>query len=331
MNIRQHSMLVLLCFSISFWYATRINASFGDKVSSVKYDTGSAPAIAFISSGTYADCIAEVHNSSKLSNSCDLWFNIFDQTGKKKVHFKYKDSASNPSIAFISSGTYAGYIAIAYQDGDLWFDILDPDTQEKVVHFKYKEKASNPSIAFISSGTYAGYIAEVHEENDGLWFDILKQDGEVVVNFHYYDGQGTSPSIAFISSGTYSGYIAELHQFKDRDDFNLLLGILTQDGTVVVRNQYEYNGLVPSVAFIPSGYGYIAGVYQDYQKSKLWLNILDQETEKSVNGDSVEYDEGKLPSIVFIPSGTYAGYIAEAHLGSGVGDDLWFDIISIER
>ena len=222
--------IVLLCFAVSFCYATRINAEVGHKVVNVKYDNGSSPSIAFISSGEYAGYIAEAHQASKLG-SCALWFDIFD-----------------------------------------------PYTEKRVVNVKYEDNASNPSIAFIPSGKYAGYIAEVHEfsegQDDNLWFDILDQDGERVVNIKYED-KGLVPSIAFISSGEYAGYIAEAHQ--------------------------------------------------DQSDSKLWFDVLGQTGERIVN---VEYDKGKLPSIAFISSGEYDSYIAEAHLTSGVTDDLWFDIVS---
>jgi formylmethanofuran dehydrogenase subunit D len=214
MQLFSKMKIVLLCFAISFCYATRINAEVGHKVVNVKYDNGSSPSIAFISSGEYAGYIAEAHQASKLG-SCALWFDIFDPyTEKRVVNVKYEDNASNPSIAFIPSGKYAGYIAEVHQTGNLWFDIFDPYTKERVVNVKYEDNASDPSIAFISSGKYAGYIAEAHEfsegQDDNLWFNILDQDGERVVNVKYED-KGLVPSIAFISSGEYAGYIAEAH------------------------------------------------------------------------------------------------------------------------
>ncbi len=319
--------IVLLCFAVSFCYATRINAEVGHKVVNVKYDNGSSPSIAFISSGEYAGYIAEAHQASKLG-SCALWFDIFDPyTEKRVVNVKYEDNASNPSIAFIPSGKYAGYIAEVHQTGNLWFDIFDPYTEKRVVNVKYEDNASDPSIAFISSGKYAGCIAEAHHDNaNGLWFNILDQDGERVVNVKYEDN-GSTPSIAFIPSGKYAGYIAEVHEFSEGQDDNLWFDILDQDGERVVNIKYEDKGLVPSIAFISSGEyaGYIAEAHQDQSDSKLWFDVLGQTGERIVN---VEYDKGKLPSIAFISSGEYDSYIAEAHLTSGVTDDLWFDIVS---
>ncbi len=270
--------IVLLCFAVSFCYATRINAEVGHKVVNVKYDNGSSPSIAFISSGEYAGYIAEAHQASKLG-SCALWFDIFDPyTEKRVVNVKYEDNASDPSIAFISSGKYAGCIAEAHHDNanGLWFNILDQDG-ERVVNVKYEDNGSTPSIAFIPSGKYAGYIAEVHEfsegQDDNLWFDILDQDGERVVNIKYED-KGLVPSIAFISSGEYAGYIAEAHQ--DQSDSKLWFDVLGQTGERIVNVEYD-KGKLPSIAFISSGEydSYIAeahltsGVTDD-----LWFDIV---------------------------------------------------------
>jgi hypothetical protein len=77
MQLFSKMKIVLLCFSISFCYATRINAESGQIALNVKYDKGSNPSIAFISSGEYAGKIAEVHQASIVGSS-GLWFDILD-------------------------------------------------------------------------------------------------------------------------------------------------------------------------------------------------------------------------------------------------------------
>jgi len=155
----------------------------GQRVLNVKYEVnGSTPSIAFISSGKYAGYIAEVHEFFE-GYDANLWFDILDQDGQRVLNVKYEENGLVPSITFISSGEYPGYIAEVHQDVsylELWVGVLDWDGR-RVANVKY-DKGKLPSIVFIPSGKYASYIAEAHltskVASDGLWFDIVYQSNE---------------------------------------------------------------------------------------------------------------------------------------------------------
>jgi hypothetical protein len=180
--------------------------------------------------------------------------------------------------------------------------------------------------SLISSGKYAGYIAEVHQTHN-LWFDILNPYTKEKIVSEKYAENASDPSIAFISSGKYAGYIAEAHHENDN---GLWFDILDQDGKVVFHKQYDDGqGRCPSIAFIPSGEyeNCIAEVHEFFEGTdhNLLFNIWDQDVEKRVDNYKYE-DNGLVPSIAFISSGEYAGYIAEAHQDLSY-NELYLDIL----
>lgn len=162
-----------------------------------------------------------------------------------------------------------------------------------------------------------GLVIEAHEANQTLRYRVGSIDGNKI-NFsksHKYD-DGERPSIALNNNWA----VVEVHKSQNHDQLYYRVGNINGN-TINFSESHNYDsGIRPSVAINDSGL--VVEVHQSENHRTLWYRVGKIEGAKIAwrnDGESVEYDKGKRPSVAL----TSDGHVVVANQRS---DDLWYRV-----
>lgn len=177
---------------------------------------GSHPSIAPIGQGRFAILFQRPADDDGYT---EITYGIIDvNKGTISSLFKSIIADKNPSLVFITTGKYKGYLAqVGLFDNKMVYSVINPSELGNQGMFIYSRMyphlyGHNPSATIINSGSYSGSIAVAYETELGLWYMVIDPVNGAILHKNPIGNQiATNPSVVAIKSGNYAGKLAEVH------------------------------------------------------------------------------------------------------------------------